>query len=89
METKFFGLFVCVTSNFGVQKVLCYVCVQVRYLMDMKKKTRRKKTAEAEFSHECNKTISQKDESVRSTEASRTKRKREKKKRAAWKATHS
>ena len=34
METKFFGLFVCVTGNFGVRKVQCYVCVQVRYLMD-------------------------------------------------------
>ena len=35
METKFFGLFVCVTGNFGVRKVQCYVCVQVRYLMDI------------------------------------------------------
>ena len=34
MENKFFGLFVCVTGNFGVRKVQCYVCVQVRYLMD-------------------------------------------------------
>ena len=43
-----------------------------------KKKTRLKKSAEAEFSQELKKTIPQQDESVRSTEAQRTKQKREK-----------
>ena len=33
METKFFGLFVCVTGNFGVRKVWCYVCVQVSIMI--------------------------------------------------------
>ena len=35
METNFIvSVCVCVTGNFGVRNIQCYVCVRVRYLMD-------------------------------------------------------